>query len=248
MTAPDLTPDELLAAEYVLSLLEGEELLAARRRVGNDPEFAAAVAWWEARLAPLLDDLGAAEPGPELWTRIEATLSDRQGTSGGELVALRRKLGYWRATAALAMAASLAALVFALLPLLRAPVAPVATEPAATSTPAAPPLVAEVPLEDSAQRLAVMWLPERGELLVTAAGLTSDGVHDHELWLLADEGAPRSLGVVRPGGVIRLRPTPEIAALIRDGSQVAVSREPLGGKPPNAALGPVVAQGTLIRS
>ncbi len=248
MSAPDLTPDELLAAEYVLGVLDGEALLQARGRISREPDFAEAVEWWEIRLAPLLDELGGADPGPELWARIEAAPGDGEPMVGGEVVALRSKLRYWQATAAMAMAASLAVLVFALLPLMRAPVTPVVTEPSAPAAPIAPPLIAEVSIEDIAQRVAVMWLPEQGELLVTAAGLTADGVHDHELWLLADEGAPRSLGVVRPGGATRVALPPEIAALIREGSGVAISREPLGGKPPDAALGPVVAQGTLTRT
>ncbi len=222
--------------------------MQARGRIADEPEFAAAVEWWETKLAPLLDELGGAEPGPEVWARIEAALGEKEPLGGGEVVALRRKLRNWQVTAAIAMAASVAALVFALLPLMRPPVTPVVTEPSIPTAPVAPPLVAEVPIEDIAQRFAVMWLPERSELLVTAAELTSDGVHDHELWLLADEGAPRSLGVIRPGEATRVTLTPEIAALIRDGSQVAVSREPLGGKPPNADLGPVVAQGTLART
>jgi anti-sigma-K factor RskA len=259
MSALDLTPDELMAAEYVLGLLEPEALLEARGRIASEPEFAAAVEWWESKLAPLLDELGGAEAGPELWARIETAMSEagarsdgqngaETGAAGGEVVALRRRVRYWQATAAMGLAASVAALVFALLPLMRAPVTPVVTEPSVTATPTLPPLVAEVPIDDIGQRFAVMWLPERGELLVTAAALTSDGVHDHELWLLADEGAPRSLGVIRPGGVTRVTLTPAIAALIRDGSSIAVSREPLGGKPPNADLGPVVAQGTLART
>lgn len=252
MSAPDLTPDELMAAEYVLGLLEGAALLEARGRVTREPQFAAAVQWWETKLAPLLDELGGAEPGPELWARIESAGGDATGGSDtegrGEVAVLRRRVRYWQATAAMGLAASVAALVFALLPLMRAPVTPTVSEPATPTAPVAPPLVAEVPIEDTAQRFAVMWLPERGELLVTAAGLTADGVHDHELWLLADEGPPRSLGVIRPGEVTRVTLAPEIAALIQPGSQVAVSREPLGGKPPNADLGPVVAQGTLART
>lgn len=248
MSAPDLTPDELMAAEYVLGLLEGETLLRARGRMAHEPDFAAAVQWWETKLAPLLDELGGVEPGPEPWARIEAALGDEGPMGEGEVVALQHRLRYWQATAAMAMAASLAVLVFALLPLMRAPVTPVVTEPSTPVATAAPPLVAELPIEDLSQRLAVMWLPERGELLVTAAGLTADGVHDHELWLLADEGAPRSLGLVRPGGVTRVALTPEVAALIQAGSGIALSREPLGGKPPNGDLGPVVAQGTFTRT
>lgn len=248
MSTPDLTPDQLMAAEYVLGLLEAEALLQARGRVAREPEFAAAVAWWERALAPLLDELAGADPGPELWNRVEALLGEEGVLGSGEVVTLRRRLKHWQATAAIAMAASLAALVFALLPLVRAPVTPAVEPQPVVDAPAAPPLIADVPIANTALRVAVLWLPERRELLVTAAGLQPDGVHDHELWLLADEGTPRSLGLVRPGQATRVALAPEIAELIRAGSRVALSREPLGGKPPAAEVGPVVAQGTFART
>ena len=63
--------DEIpLAAEYVLRLLDGEELIEARRRVAEEAAFADEVAWWEERLAPLFDEIGAKTPSAELWPRI----------------------------------------------------------------------------------------------------------------------------------------------------------------------------------
>lgn len=243
MTVPDLTPDELQAAEYVLGVLDGEQLLAARGRMARDMAFAERVGWWEDRLAPLLDELGGATPDPEVWERIERAVADGglDAGEGGEIVVLRRRLRYWRATAATAMAASVAALVFALLPMLRSPV----VQPI---EPAAPPLVASIPIADTPLRLAVTWLPDRRELLVSAAGITADGVHDHELWLIPDRGALRSLGVVKPGAAVRVPLTPETAALIHDGSRMVLTREPLGGKPPSAQAGPVVAEGAFAQT
>jgi anti-sigma-K factor RskA len=248
MTALDLSPDELLAAEFTLGLLSGEALLEARGRFARDPAFAARVAWWEERLAPLLDEMGGAEPGPELWARIERAIAE-SGRPGeevtGEVVLLRQKLRYWQATAAMAMAASVAALVFALLPVLRGPSDP----PVAPAGPAAgPPLVASIPIADTPLRLAVTYIPDRRELLVSAAGLTADGVHDHELWLIPDQGALRSLGVVKPGEAVRVALDGETAAQIHAGSRMVLTREPLGGKPPSAEAGPVVAEGAFTRT
>ena len=44
---------DLLAAEYVLGSLEGEDARQAARLLESDAAFAAAVRQWEARLAPL---------------------------------------------------------------------------------------------------------------------------------------------------------------------------------------------------
>ena len=82
-------------------------------------------------------------------------------------------------------------------------------------------------------------------MLVSASGLTADGVHDHELWLVPAQGELQSLGVVTPGEERRVALQPELAALITDGSQMVLTREPIGGKPVDSAAGPVVAEGAF---
>ena len=67
-------PDDRFAAEYVLGLLEGEDLLAARGREASDPVHAACVAQWQAQLAPMFDGIDARTPPAEVWQRIEAAL------------------------------------------------------------------------------------------------------------------------------------------------------------------------------
>ena len=234
-----MTGEERLAAEYALGLLDGEECLAARARHASDPDFAAAVAWWEDRLAPLLDEIGGVEPDEDLWRRIEAAI-DEDG-AGGEVVALRRSVRRWQGLAGLGIAACLALAVFTATMLAR-PDAPGAVAP---PSPAEAPLMASIPIGDTPLRLGVTYLPERGEMLVSASGLTADGVHDHELWLVPPEGELRSLGVVRPGEQVRMPLDPAIAALIHDGSRMVLTREPLGGKPPEEQAGPVVAEGSF---
>lgn len=225
-----MTADDTLAAEYALGLLEGEDLLAARGRIAHDPAFAEAVAVWEARLAPLLDEVGSAAPPADLWTRIEAALPQ-----DGEVIALRRSVRRWQWFSGLSAAAA-AVLVFATMTFLAAPQA---------RAPDRAPLVASVPITGTPLRLGLTYLPGEGELLVAADGLTADGVHDHELWLIADGAAPVSLGLVAPGQAVRLSVTEELAAGFHAGSTIAISREPIGGSPGSLPSGPVVASGTL---
>ena len=107
--------------------------------------------------------------------------------------------------------------------------------------------VASIPIADTPLRVGLTYLPGRDELLVAADGLSPDGVHDHELWLMpADgEGAPRSLGIVEPGKQKRVRLDPDMAPTMQNGAQILLSQEPLGGAPDKSAPGPVVAQGEL---
>ena len=237
---PEPAPEEVLAAEYVLGLLEGEDLLAARGREANDPEFAAQVAFWQDRLAPLLDDIDPATPRDEVWQRISAALSDAGSGAGAEVVSLAARLRRWKMAAGVATAAAVAAIALLVLSPLQAP------SPVPAATPQAP-LAASIPIADTQLRLAVTYLPDRQELLVSASGLTADGVHDHELWLVPQsEDTPLlSLGVVAPGEERRYPLSPEVAAEMADGSDLLLTREPLGGKPRDANAGPVVAEGRL---
>ena len=105
-----------------------------------------------------------------------------------------------------------------------------------------PPLAANMPIEGTPLRLDLTYLPDAHSLLVTAVGLSADGVHDHEIWLVPDEGELISLGVVTPGEVTAHEVPVEVAPPIHGGSQLLLTREPLGGKPPQAEAGPVVAE------
>ncbi|MCL4673829.1 MAG: anti-sigma factor [Sphingomonadaceae bacterium] len=227
-----MTERDQLAAEYALGLLEGEDLLAARGRMANEPDFAAQVAFWESRLAPLLDEIGGAVPDEALWQRIAAEI---ETAPGGEVVSLQARLRFWqRAAAGAAMAAVGSVALLVLQP------APGPAEPALPG-----PLVASIPIGDTPLRLGVTYLPDRQEMLISASGLTADGVHDHELWLVPPQGELRSLGVVRPGREASMALDPDLADLIQDGAQMVLTREPLGGKPVGQAAGPVVAQGAF---
>lgn len=232
-----MTETDRTAAEYALGLLEGEDLLAARARMAAEPEFARSVAFWEQKLAPMMDEIGAAAPSPKLWQRIEAALEEDDSQTG-EVVALKRRVAFWqRATAGGAIAASFALAMLAL-------PQPGGDEPAAPN--GATPLVASIPIADTPLRIGVTYLPDHSELLLTADGLEADGVHDHELWLVPPEGELRSLGLVKPGEAIRLAVDGEVAQLIGDGSQMVLTREPIGGKPVGESAGPVVAEGSFV--
>ena len=179
-----MTADETLAAEYALGLLEGEELLAARSRENSDPAFAADVARWQERLAPLADAVHPRMPREEVWQRIEAELAGDDGSA--EVVTLRRSLRRWQWAGGLSAAAAVA-LAFLALPQLTGPGEPapgIAQAPGSDT----PLLAANMPIEGTPLSLDFTYLPEKDSLLVGAVGLTADGVHDHEIWFVPEEG------------------------------------------------------------
>lgn len=230
-----MTDIETLAAEYAMGLLEGEDLLRARGMQARDPEFAAAVERWEAHLGPMLDDVPSAEPRPDLWSAIEAEL-DSDAPIGGNVVALEQQVQRWKWLAGVSSAAAAVLLAFTFMPF-GSPPSPDPVE--------APTLVSSIPVGETGLRLEVTYLSDKQELLVSAAGLTADGVHDHELWVVPGDGAPQSLGVVTPGDVKRTALDDALAAQLLNGADLVLTREPLGGAPVGGEAGPVVASGKL---
>lgn len=66
--------DDNLAALYALGSLDPEAYAVAARRAETDPAFAAEVAAWERRLAPLAGMMPTGAPSDDLLARIEARL------------------------------------------------------------------------------------------------------------------------------------------------------------------------------
>lgn len=259
MSGSDTTPedgikrdDPMIAAEWALGLLEGEELLAARGKYATDPDFAWRKEWWDDWFAPLTDAMPGAEPGPQVWDGIAARIAAHQiadtpadsSAAPSNVVALEARVRRWQWVAGLtSMAAAVALALFAFAPG-RSPTEAPAQIAAATASP----MVATVPIGETGLRLDVTYIPESEQMLVAAIGLTADGVHDHELWLVpADGGALQSLGVVAPGEVRRMVLPAAITAKLGDGAGLVLTREPIGGKPEGVDAGPVVAEGAFTR-
>lgn len=246
--------DPMIAAEWALGLLEGEELLAARGKYATDPDFAWRKEWWDDWFAPLTDAIPGAEPGAQVWDGIAARIAAQQATmtptvdaaASTNVIALETRVRRWQWVAGLTSAAAAIALALLVFAPGNAPVDAPGTAPVQMA--AAAPLVATVPIGDTGLRLDVTYIPESEQMLVAAIGLTADGVHDHELWLVpADGGTPQSLGVVAPGEVRSMALPAAITAKLGDGASLVLTREPIGGKPNGVDAGPVVAEGAFTR-
>ena len=252
-TGPEVTRDDpMIAAEWALGLLEGEELLAARGKAATDPHFAWRKEWWDDWFAPLTDGMAGAEPGDQVWNGIAARIAAQQATAevaaaspeapAVNVVALEARVRRWQWVAGISSMAAAVALALFLSSPLGSPVAP------PVQIAAAEPMVATVPIGETGLRLDVTYIPESEKMLVAAIGLTADGVHDHELWLVpADGSALQSLGVVAPGEVRSMALPATVTAKLSDGASLVLTREPIGGKPEGVDAGPVVAKGAFTR-
>ncbi|MEZ5755378.1 MAG: anti-sigma factor [Paracoccaceae bacterium] len=208
-----LDSDDALAAEYVLGVLDMAERSAAEARLKHDSAFADRVAAWATRLAELNDAYPEVE-APDLLPRIEARLFPAEPPPP------RRPLFGWLAGLATAAALVLAAL--ALFP----PAAPTAR------------LVATLGEADAALRFEARF--DGQALTVTrVAGSAAPAGQVQEVWIIAPDSAPVSLGLLEGESLA----VPYPAAPV--GWTLAVSLEPGGGSPTGAPTGPVVAAGVI---
>ncbi len=207
-----LDEDDALAAEYVLGVLSLADRSAVEARLKNDTAFAARVLAWENRLAPLNDDY-ADVPAPDLLPRIEARLFPVAAKPA------RRPLFGWLAGALTAAAVVIGAVV------LLAPAAP-------------PPIVATLGETDASLRFEARF--DGQALTVTrVAGSAAPAGQVQQLWIIAPDAAPVSLGLLEGETLAVIYP--EAPA----GWTLAVSVEPEGGSPTGAPTGPVVAAGVI---
>lgn len=216
--------DDLLAAEIALGLLEPAEVRGLDEQLG-DPQFTARVEWWQHRLAGLAPAAVAAEM-PELWARIERHLP------ANDNAVLRR----WQGLSAVLGAVAAALLVVLVL---RAP----------TQIP--PPVVASGPqlaaaLSGEGGTAVAITFDSVSRRLIVAPVKLDAGAGDAELWVIP-RGAtvPVSIGVIAAKAVQAHQLDPRQAALLSEGANFAISREPRGGSPTGKPTGEIVASGAI---
>lgn len=221
MTTDDLpqTPEDradLLAAEYVLGVLPLSERLAVEAQMKTDSAFAQRVAAWEARLAPLNDDF-AEVPAPDLMPKIEARLFPTPARPA------RRSLFGWLVSGVLGATTAVALVLVGM---------------ALLVPPSAGTLVAVLGEAEASLRFEARFDGAALTVIRVAGGAAPDG-QVQEVWLIAPDAAPVSLGLL-PGDRLAV---PYPAAPV--GWTLAVSLEPAGGSPTGAPTGPVLAAGVI---
>lgn len=254
-----------LAASYAIGTLRG----GARRRFESlareNPSIRAVALVWQERFASLTELQPQQAPGPNVWKRIENLLPrDAVATaSSGLIEALRRRLRWWRGTAVagLAVAATVAGVSVNLGRMVEdreAEAAQVAqqrdrlarenTQLAATLR--AQPEVQYVAVlgdDKAAPQVLVTFDPKHSQLTLKHVGNAHvDPGKSLQLWALPPGGAPRSLGVLGSGTVVRM---PAAENQVREAPALAISLEPQGGAPAGSGpTGPVLFKGPLLQT
>lgn len=248
MAEEDFISDDpmILAGEYALRVLEGEELVAAQRRVLSDPEFAEAVTWWEYRLAYMAEDASPMAPSAAVWPAIAARLGGQPGSApAASPIRLPSQQpaapsGWSIALAGTGIAAMIAAAFIAMpgtgpVP---APGEPAIAQPAEQ-------LIAQLASEDGATRLAGRVDPATGQLALTTQGFPERPRQAPELWVVPAGGAPVSLGLIPAEGRFDRELTDAERALLVPGATLAVTMEERASAPHDAPSSEILIAGAL---
>ena len=184
MTDTDNIDD--LAAEFVLGTLDANERANVAFRRQRDPELAAAIEAWQARLAPLNEQVAPVAPSPLLKPKVidRIHLAQSAGSVPSNVIDLQQRVARWRSLAlgASALAACLAGFI----------VVREAVQPAVPKSYVAV-------LQKDAQSPAFLMTVDIDSRTFTVRPVAAERQtgKSYELWLVnAKLGAPRSLGVV----------------------------------------------------
>lgn len=212
--------DDAQAAEYVLHLLDEREREVFESRLSADRDLQARVREWEARFAPLADEIAEVVPPASVKRRLLRSVGDGSAPRGTSKI--------WAWISGGVVAAGLA--VFILFG--------DSFGPTPDLTPA---FQAQLASEDGSVVMVAGVIPATHEIVIERIAGTAPAGLVHELWLIAEGAdAPVSLGLLENEGVTRIRVPDDIAPGVRTGT-IAISEEPPGGSPTAAPTGQIVA-------
>ena len=215
-----------MAAEYALGLLTPPEARAFEARMIREPLLRANYVIWAEELVRMTDNIAPVTPPPTVRKAIETRLF------AGEKQGLLQWLGLIPALIGGLIAAALVYFVtsFGLL-----------------TTPVGPRLNAEIAAADQSLVVLAAFDPTTDTLnLQRTSGAAVPG-RVLELWLIAGDNPPVSLGVLPDAVSTDLPLSADIIAAL-EGGTLAISDEPTGGSPTGQPTGAVLAVGVVSQS
>lgn len=213
--------DALIAAEYVLGVVDEVTRAQLTQRLASDADFARQVSGWQKAFSGVDVTTQDVTPSPEVWHAIERDLNRN-------VLALRQKPGPlswlgWAIAAALA-----GVLVFTYV---SKPEQPLPMQPVAVLSGAQP-----------GQQFVVSINKSASLIEVSALNVTLPEAKSLQLWLIKGTDAPRSLGLITRQARNAFRLDTES---LENQSVLAISLEPVGGSKQAGPSGPVIFQGKI---
>ena len=228
---------DLLAAEYVLGTLEGDEVARAIALEASDSEFQGLLTYWRDKFAALDDTAPALSPSALLWERIEAevktSVHPRKMIKKGLFPKLWESLSFWRNTG---LGAALAVLVLA-----------VGLVGALNRAAPSPVYVAVLNTGDGRAAAVVNAFADGRVELIPLEQIAVPEGRIIEVWTLQTrEQGPVSIGRMDQARKLTLKlqhlQRPDINHLFE------LTLEPAGGSPSGKPTGPILMKGLIAKS
>lgn len=232
--------DDLRIAEYVLGVLDAPQRRAVEALIASDSRYAARLAVWQERFAPLAEDMAPVTPPHYLWARILAAVPqparvspalDKPAPAGWRLW---HSVMLWRWLTAGGLAAAL--VLSSLLLLNQRP----------GDLPAQSALTAALQLEGGQAAFTATIDPQRRRIIIIPAAPIALNGRVAELWLIAPGGSPQSLGLLATDRAMTVAVPAELQRYAEPKTVFAISLEPAGGSPTGQPTGPVIAKGEVF--
>ena len=221
--------DSLLVAEYALGLLNEDEAVAFEARLQREPKLRSDYQNWSEHFASLYDDVKEVEPPSGLKTNIQNRLFLQAPVDSTET---RSKSSPWFWPVNWVSSLLLATLIGFVFyqsqqELFKAQYR------------------ANLQTENQSLEVVASYDSERNLLKISSIKGLPDLGRSHELWLIAGDNPPVSLGVLSEISDKSITLTDRLSSLVV-GSTLAISDEPAGGSPTGSPTGAVLTTAKVI--
>jgi anti-sigma-K factor RskA len=237
----DPPPDDVLAGEFVLGVLDTAQRRQLQARMQTDRAFARQVEEWERRLVPFLANVQPVEVPASVWTAVCARLGWTEHEPATQLTGFWQRLGVWRAATVFASILAIAAIAFSVERSLVPGLQPAQQQAQAPTRPVTP-----LQHDDGTPGWLASVDAQNGTVLMVPVPAAADAQgRVPELWLIPAGKAPVSLGAVSVNqSHIVTVPQNARAALVA-GSILAITMESAVGIPHAAPSTAIIAKGTI---
>lgn len=243
--------DHALAADYVTGLLDAAEEARAEARVAAEPEFAAAVEAWRARLSDFDASVETTAPSPLLWSRIADTIKPEAVIAlPGARAAVRgatvwESLAFWRAAG---IGGVFATLLFAFIAIGALATSKQLRNDLTALAQRKPVYVAVLVNDATKETGAVVNAFSNGRIeVIPLRAIDVPAGRTLQVWTLWDRAVgPKSLGITGQSRTLQLD-LGDLPNTIAD-QLFEITLEPEGGSPIDRPTGPILFKGNAARA
>lgn len=247
-----LNPDDhALAAEYATGLLDGPEEVRAETRIAAEPDFAAAVESWRARLSGFDASVETVPPSLELWKRIADTIKPEPVIPlPGARAAVRgatlwESLAFWRVAG---ISGAFATLIFAIIAIGALTTSKQLRNDLVALAQRKPVYVAVLVNDATKETGAVVNAFANGRIeVIPLKPIDVPAGRTLQVWTLWDRAiGPKSLGIASQSRTLQLD-LGDLHDTVSD-QLFEITLEPEGGSPIDRPTGPILFKGNAARA